>query len=132
MAHPNWELVSPPIYTESNSFTMRQWLQRLWIWTESVSAIVTLTTDYTVPANVHYVRGDGTAGAITITLPPAIYNTGRRILIKKIDAGTGAGHKVTVACSGSDTIEGSATVALNSQWNYVRAISNGIDGWEQV
>jgi hypothetical protein len=84
--------------------------------------IVTKTADYTVTASDYAILGDASSGAITITLPTAVGIAGRVYVVKKID---NSSNVVTVAASGSETIDGATTYTLSSQWKYVTIISNG-------
>ena len=119
----------PSEYEKVESFTYKQWFQSVYGYILSRVNIANVTTSYSIVANVFYVRGDATAGAITITLPPAVDCGGRRIFIKKIDASANA---VTISRSGSDTIEGANTMALAAQWNKQELISNGNNMWEKM
>lgn len=69
---------------------------------------------------------DATSGAVTMTLETAVGCDGRRHTIKKSDA---SGNAVTVACTGGQTIDGAATVALASQYDTLSVMSNGTN-WE--
>ena len=73
-------------------------------------------------------RCDATSAAITLNLPAAKIAAGRTIVIKKIDASANA---VTIDPSGSETIDGAATLALASQWATARLYSNG-KSWDVV
>jgi len=69
-----------------------------------------LVTDSTIYATT------GTTG-ITVTLPAASANTiGMYFFIYKVDAGLGA---LTIAGSGTDTLNGAATKTIANQWNGV-------------
>jgi hypothetical protein len=67
-----------------------------------------------------------TTGSVdrTITLPTAADNTSRVIKTIKADAGTG---KVIVDGEGSETINGTATFVLVSQYNYVELLCTGTE-----
>ena len=65
---------------------------------------------------------DATAGAITMTLPPAALVPGRIYVFKRINSGANA---VIVDPSGAETIDGAATYTLSAQWNSVTIMSNG-------
>lgn len=119
----------PPTYESKESYGMQGWFRRIFQQFKQLTAITNQTGTYTVPDNVFYVREDVTGGAKTVTLPAASSNEGRLILICKVDAG---GNAVTVAASGSDTIQGSATISLAAQWNKALVISNGNNGWERL
>ncbi len=74
------------------------------------------TTTYTVLATDHTLTGDATGAAFTMTLPTAVGCAGREYKIKKIDASANA---VTVGTTSSQTIDGSTTYSLASQYKYV-------------
>jgi len=90
--------------------------------------IVTKTANYTATAGDHTILGDATSGAITITLPSAAGIAGRVYVVKKIDNSTNA---VTVAASGSETIDGATSVSLSTQWGSVRVQSDG-SNWFKI
>ena len=66
---------------------------------------------------------NASAGAITITLPEVALAA--RIIVKKTDSSVNA---VTVVTPGSETIDGSATLAISSQNEAYSLISDG-DDW---
>jgi len=76
---------------------------------EAVLKITTVTGDVTLTKSNHAVRCDTTLVAITVNLPTATGNEGRRFKIKNV--GTG-GNDVTVDPFGSELIEGASTVTL--------------------
>jgi hypothetical protein len=82
----------------------------------SVSANTTLTSAH------HTVLVDATGGARTITLPAASGCSGRIYCIKKTDA---SGNAVTVDGNASETIDGSTTNSLSSQYDGVTIQSDG-------
>ena len=65
---------------------------------------------------------DSTAGAVTVTLPPAALVPGRIYVFKRINAGA---NNVVVDGYGSETIDGATTYTLSSQWAGVTVMSNG-------
>ena len=86
----------------------------------TVAASVTaLATDFLILA-------DATAGALTVTLPPAASSRGAMIVTKKTDVSANA---VTVAGDGSDTIDGAASVSLASQYDAVTVACDGSGWW---
>ena len=68
------------------------------------------------------------AAAATITLPSAVGIEGREYDIKKVSA-TGGGRTVTIDGAGSETIDGSLTFALVSQYEAITVISDGANWW---
>lgn len=88
----------------------------------SVSSNTTLTTTNAV------VSVDASGGAVTITLPTAVGNTGHTFSIKKADS---SGNTVTIATTGGQTIDGSATAVIKVQYVSVLVISNG-SNWQVI
>jgi len=94
-----------------------------------LNGIQSTSTSITPGAAVTWcVLGTGGASGITITLPSATYK-GKIYFIKKVDAGAGA---VTVARSGSDTIEGATSVTLSSQYSSVTLMADGTSTWYKI
>jgi len=63
------------------------------------------------------------ASSLTVTLPSPVLNVGRRILIKKVDAGAGI---VTVTRFASETIDGvAANIVLGNRNTYLIVTSDG-------
>lgn len=67
----------------------------------------TVTAATTITEADDYVAGNTNGGNFTITLPLASTVPGRRFEVKKVDAA----NTLTLAAAGSDTIDGSASVA---------------------
>jgi len=65
---------------------------------------------------------DSTAGAVTVTLPPAALVPGRIYVFKRINA---SANNVIVDGYASETIDGATTYTLSSQWAGVTVMSNG-------
>lgn len=89
--------------------------------TTSFSAgYVAKTGTYTATATDHTITGDASGGNFQITLPTAVGVTGRIYVIKSISTGT-----VTVGTTSSQTIDGSTTKVLNTQYAGVTVQSTG-------
>lgn len=91
----------------------------------SFVAIVTKVfadSPYTVVSTNEVVLCDTTNGAITVNLPAAASNTGRRLIVKKIDS---ALNNVTIDASGAELIDGVTTQTLTTQWASLTLVSNG-------
>ncbi len=90
------------------------------------AGILTKTANYTVTTTdvgsngELLVRGDATAGNITITLPAASTVTGLKFIIKKIDASIN-----TVTISSASTMDGSTSIILSTQYSGKIIVSNG-------
>ena len=65
---------------------------------------------------------DAIAGAITIDLPPAADMSGKTVDIKKIDSSI---NSVTLDGDGSETIDGSLTQVLTTQYDEITVLSDG-------
>jgi len=122
-----FQIIPPPEFTDYNSYPYKRWVNSVYNIITGLTSVRTTTAALTIPANTFYVRGNATGGIFTITLPPALGNEGRPLVIKKIDS---SGNAITIAAAGSDTIEGSATKSLAAQWDKYHLISNGVDTWE--
>jgi hypothetical protein len=86
--------------------------------TSFASGYVAKSVDYTATINDNVI--EVTATGKTITLPTAVGITGRFYTIKLTASGSG-----TVATTSSQTIDGSTTYSLASQYKYVTVQSNG-------
>lgn len=89
--------------------------------TETASTVSVIATDHTVFCNA-------TSNAITVNLPQASANNGRILAFVKTDS---SGNAVTIDPSGSETINGSATLALSAQWDRCQIQSNGTN-WIRI
>jgi hypothetical protein len=85
-------------------------------------AIITKTASYTASANDYTILCNNTGGGITISLPTAAGCAGRVYVIKKVSA---AGNNVTIDGFGSETIDGSITDVLSTQYSSVTIQSDG-------
>lgn len=68
------------------------------------------------------VLANATGGAFTVTLPSALAQAGKTVVVKRMNSGA---NNVTVAAAGSETIDGAATFALTTQYEVVRLVSDG-------
>jgi hypothetical protein len=82
---------------------------------------VSITTNYVILPGVDLVIADSTGGILTVTLPTAVGISGVIKIIKKINAG----NNITISCNGSETIDGSSTHTISTQWDSLKVISNG-------
>lgn len=82
----------------------------------------TVETTANVQSGDYLLLCDSTAAPFTITLPPAALVPGRMYAFVKINSG----NNITVDGYGAETINGSATHTLNSQWNSLMIMSNGV------
>ena len=104
------------------------WFQRVFDYAQSQTGFATVTSAYTVEADVWLVRVDATAGAVTVTLPAASSVPGRQIYVKKIDASANA---AILAGAGTDLIDGAATQSTTTQYATIAVFSNG-NGWDKL
>ena len=81
----------------------------------------TVGSQTTGSANMLYLC-DATGGAFAANLPTAASCSGMKVAFKKTDATTNA---VTITGNGSETIDGSNTLALAGQYNAAVIVSNG-------
>ena len=83
----------------------------------------TVTTTGNVQSGDYLILIDSSAGAVTMTLPPAALVPGRIYAFKRINSGGGA---ITIDGYAAETIDGSATLNLNSHWDSVIIMTNGV------
>lgn len=95
-------------------------------WTQK--ALVFAGSPYTVLATDSSINCDATGGAVVINLP-ASTGGGKEYFAVKIDSSANA---CTVTRAGSDTIEGSSTVALISQYDSVLIRDSSAGSWLKV
>ncbi len=87
-------------------------------------AHISKDTNYTTTADNCIVSVDSTGGAVTITLGSASVATGKIVVIK--DAGGSANsNNITIDTEGSETIDGSASTSITSDYGVVRLYSDG-------
>ena len=92
-----------------------------WANPTGLAPTVTKTASYTATADDHTIRVDTTSGNVTISLPAAASSVGRIFYIKKV----AASNTVTIDPSGSETIDGSSTATLSSNYEHTTVQSNG-------
>lgn len=77
---------------------------------QQLERVASVTAAYSVGYSDDFVLVDTTSGAVTVTLPLA--RNGVKITVIR----TSGAANVTVACSGTDTINGAATVTIVSSY----------------
>jgi hypothetical protein len=77
---------------------------------QQIANRVTVTADYTVLHADDYILVDSTAGAVTVTLPTA--RNGLQFTILR----TAGANNVTIVPSGAETINGAASVVINTSY----------------
>ncbi len=114
----------PPAQISVYNWKWKKWLLLVSEWIEFEGSTETvITTTHTAGAKqTLLVDDDAAGGAVTITLPKVI-NTNRIMHIKKI----GTTGNVTLDGDGSETIDGSATHTLTTQYQSVSIMSSGTE-----
>lgn len=92
----------------------------------AVLQVDTITSHETLTSAFTVVLCDATSGVITVTLPAAADNEGRRYFIKKIDSSANA---VTIDGNASETIDDSTTKVLSSQYDSAEIVCDGTEWW---
>lgn len=85
--------------------------------------VVAKTANYTLTLADDVVTGSVSGGAFTLTLPSAVGLTGRQFLIKRTDQTLGT--LLNIATTSSQTINGSTTTTLATQYEELLVISDG-------
>ena len=88
--------------------------------------VKTITANYTATASDYMILCDASSGAVTVTLPDATAVAGLEINVKKKDASSNA---CVIQASGSQTIDGSSSVSIPSQYISYSVISDGTVWW---
>jgi hypothetical protein len=88
--------------------------------------IVSVTTTYAAVAG-DFVKCDTSSGGFTVMLPLSASNSGKTITIKKISSDN---NTLTIACSGSDTLDNQPTQTTKIQNTAVETLADGITTWE--
>ena len=85
--------------------------------------VVSKTGDYTATSSDYQINCDASGGSFTITLPAAASNSGLILSIKKTDSSLT--NSVTIDGNSSETINGSTTRVLRTQYEEIHLICNG-------
>lgn len=88
-----------------------------------VDNIVAKTTTYTATTADDVVTGDTSGGAFSITLPPAADVKGKQMTFVYTDSGFA--NALTIDGNAAETINGSATTTLDTQYETLRIVSDG-------
>ncbi len=86
------------------------------------TALVLKTSSYSISATDCVILADSTSGALTLTLPTSVGVSGRQYTIKRLNGGSNA---ITLATTGSQSIDGNGSVVLTAQYERVTVISDG-------
>lgn len=84
--------------------------------------VASKTTTYTATIFETLISCDASGGAFTVNLPAASLVTGKHYYIKKTDSSF---NIITIDPNGSETIDGSTTTTLNTQYEAIKIVSNG-------
>ena len=96
-----------------------------------ITSINNSHSPYSITATDHIILADSFGGAITINLPACSSNSGRIIIVKDVGAGAGS-NNITISRNGSDQIDGSNSIAINTNRGYVQLVSDGSQFWHQI
>ena len=91
-----------------------------------VSPVVTKAANYSATSLDSVILVSNSSATITITLPLASTMAGRTLTIKKMDSND---YAVILSRTGSDTVDGTTSVSLYSQYQYVIVSSDGLTNW---
>ena len=88
--------------------------------------MATMPAAGTIPDKHLVTKFDATSGPMTCTLPPASSVPGQVFLLKKVDS---TANVVTIAASGTDTIDGASSKRFTRQYQAMTLISDGTN-WQ--
>lgn len=86
------------------------------------------TVNYSVLDTDEVILADSTAGIVTLSLLTAVGRTGKKITVKRINAGV---NDVVIDPNAAETIDGALTKTLAAQYDKVTIISDGAN-WLEV
>ncbi len=81
-------------------------------------------SNYTASVDDSIIGIDTTSGAVTVTLPSAGAVAGKVFIIHD-EGGTAGSNNITVATEGSETIDGSSTATISTNYGSLRIYSDG-------
>ena len=88
----------------------------------NVTSVTSAT--YTIVATDYFIAANSTSNAITITLPAAGSHSGRVLKIKDV-GGNADSNNITIDGNSSETIDGAASIILESPHAGVTLVCNG-------
>ena len=108
-----------------NNVDLKAFGDRLLDLEERVTAKKFVFADSPITADANYdvYLCDAASGAITVNLPTAASGIRRKIDIKKIDSSV---NLITIDGNGAETIDGAATLELDTQYESVTLITDGL------
>lgn len=86
------------------------------------SAIAVITASTTLTSANEVVLVDASAGNIVLNLPTAVDNLGKTIKLKRTD---GSANGITIDGNASETIDGNATISINTQYESFTIVCDG-------
>lgn len=95
----------------------RSWVTAGQLW----YAVTSKVANYNATASDDVILADATGGVFTVTLRTPVGIAGKVFRLKRLNAGA---NNVTIATS-AGTIDGAATLALITQYQFVSVISDG-------
>ena len=86
-----------------------------------------ISTTYTASTTDYYLGVNSTNGVVSVRLPDAAVCADGQTFIFKDEGGAGKTNNITISASGSQTIDGSNSVVLESSYGAFALYCNGID-----
>lgn len=87
-----------------------------------------VAANYSAQPDDEIIEVSCSGGNVTITLPVAASANTRKLTCVKID---NSANEMILSGQGGEQISGLATVPIDTQWDFVNAYSNGINGWRR-
>ena len=116
--------IHPPGFEEE--YLKKSWFSSIYEWIRRRTHTVTVTANYTVAEDVWLVEADASGGALTVTIPLSANRRGRQIAVVKTDTSF---NVVTIARSGTDTLNTATSLVLSGQHHSVTLGANGKTLW---
>jgi hypothetical protein len=115
--------LSPPPRENASVIQWQQWYELLWRYVKFNISYETGTVAISSNATYHGVTG--TSGA-TLTLPTSSDLEDGWTLVVQDEGGAAAAHNITIARTGTDTINGTTSVAITANYGRKTIIKRGV------
>lgn len=89
--------------------------------------LVRVSGNYTASVDDRYIGVTDTTAARTVTLATG-YGESQRLTVKD-ESGAAGTNAITIQAGGSDTIDGAASVVINTNWGVVNMMADGEGKW---
>lgn len=116
-----WLPAEPPVSSDANDYIFKDSILKIYQFLKWDTEVVIVSSDYNARMTDKFVCMSAAAGNRTVTLPFALGNKGKEIIIKKTEA---SGNSVTALPRGTETIDGAVSAATSARATPIRLVSD--------